>query len=400
MSHVFKLPDLGEGISEVEVRRWLVREGDRVREHQSMVEVETDKAVVEVPSPFSGTVLSIKRREGEIVQVGEVLLEIGEEHELAPKEPAAQRRPSVGIVGELPEAEPEAVPTAPREPLATPSVRKKARELGISLYGIRGSGPHGSITHEDLEGAQPAAAAPHPLAEDADVELIPMRGVRRAVARNVLAAHRASALVTTMEEADVTELWEMRDREQREVESRGVHLTFLPFFMKAALHALKDHPNLNAAVDEEGQVIIRKKRFHFGIAVDTEEGLMVPVIRDVDRKTIRELAADLMVLGKKARERSITLEELKGSTFTLTNYGHFGGRFSTPIVNAPDVAILGCGRITERPWVYRGSLAVRKILPLSLTFDHRVTDGAEAGRFLMQIVHYLEDPALLLIESV
>lgn len=393
MAHLFKLPDLGEGIVEVELRRWLVHEGDRIEEHQAVAEVETDKAVVEVPSPFSGVVSALCCPEGALVKVGEVLLEVGDGEEPAETKTPV-RRGSVGIVGELPE--PEVKP----EPLATPSVRKKARELGIALETVSGSGPHGSITHEDLERRSFPAAVAVPLGDAGEEERIPMRGVRRAVARNVHSSQGRAALVTTMEEADVTELWELREREQREVEARGVHLTFLPFFMKAALHALKEHPDLNATLDEAAGAIVRKNRYHFGIAVDTDEGLMVPVVRDVDRKTIRELAGELAELGKKARERRIALEELKGSSFTITNFGNYGGRFATPIINWPDVAILGFGRIMERPWVYRGALAVRKILPLSLSFDHRVTDGAEAGRFLMQVVAYLEDPALLLIDCI
>ncbi|WP_298431923.1 dihydrolipoamide acetyltransferase family protein [Geobacter sp.] len=389
MSYDFKLPDLGEGITEAELRRWLVREGESIREHQPVAEVETDKAVVEVPSPRGGKVGRLARREGETVQVGETLLTIVEEEE----EPAASPpKRSVGIVGELPEAE--------EEPgiLATPQVRKLARERGIDLGGIRGSGPRGSITPEDLEKLAPAARA---AAEGfGPVERIPLRGVRRAIARNVIASQRVTAFVTGMEEADITELWTLRQREQPEAEARGAHLTFLPVFIKAAQHALREHPYLNAALDDAAGEIIIKKHYHFGIAVETPDGLMVPVIRDVEKKSIIELAAEIRELGRKARERTISLEEMKGSSFTLTNYGHFGGVFATPIINWPDVAILGFGRIAERPWIHRGEIAIRKILPLSLTFDHRVTDGADAAAFLAKVVRYLEDPALLFIESI
>jgi len=390
----FKLPDLGEGIAEVELRRWLVKEGDRIAEHQAVAEVETDKAVVEVPAPRSGSVARIHRQEGETVKVGETLLSIALEGEIA-----AGRPRSVGIVGVLPEAEEGAGATAGRsaEPLATPLVRKLARERGIDLREIRGSGPRGSITPEDLD--RTALPPRSPAESFGTVERLPLRGVRRTIARNVLASQRATAFVTSMEEADVTTLWELRVREQPEVELRGTHLTFLPFFIKAAQHALREHPFLNAAIDDATETIILKKHYHFGIAVETEEGLMVPVIRDVDRKSILELAAEIQELGEKARARTITLEELKGSSFTITNYGHFGGTFATPIINWPDVAILGCGRIAERPWVHRGEIAIRKILHLSLTFDHRISDGADAAQFLGRVVRYLEDPALLFIES-
>ena len=205
--------------------------------------------------------------------------------------------------------------------------------------------------------------------------------------------------MTVMEEADVTRLWELRDQEQRAMDGRGTHLTFLPFFIKASQHALKEHPLLNASIDDGAEEILLKREYHFGIAVETPEGLMVPVIRHVGEKSISELAVELQSLSKRAIERTITLEELRGSSFTISNFGHFGGTFATPVINWPDVAILGCGRIAPRPWVHRGEIAVRKILPLSLTFDHRVTDGANASRFMRKVVSYLEEPELLLLDS-
>ncbi|MBI1919777.1 MAG: 2-oxo acid dehydrogenase subunit E2 [Geobacter sp.] len=394
MAFDFKLPDLGEGITEVELRRWLVKEGDTVAEHQPVVEVETDKAVVEVPSPRAGAVLRLQKREGDTVRVGEALLTIGEAGEA--RQETLPRPKSVGIVGELPEAEEEKEDKAEAgEILATPMVRKLARERGVDLHGIHGSGPRGSITPEDLE----TVAAPPSAEGFGPAERVPLRGVRRAIARNVMDSKRRTAFVTGMDEADITDLWELREREQEAVEARGTHLTFLPFFIKAAQHALREHPYLNAAIDDEGEAIILKKHFHFGIAVETPDGLMVPVIRDVDKKSIIELAAEIQELGQKARERTISLDEMKGSSFTITNYGHFGGIFATPIINWPDVAILGFGRIAERPWILRGEIAVRRILPLSLTFDHRVTDGADAALFLGKVVRYLEDPGLLFVES-
>lgn len=393
MAFDFKLPDLGEGITEAELRKWLVKEGDRIREHQAVAEVETDKAVVEVPAPRAGTVQRLARREGELVRVGTTLLLIAEEGEATAPAPRPQ---SVGIVGELPEA--EEPPVAAPEILAPPLVRKLARERQIDLSRITGSGPRGSITPEDLD---TATAAPPAAGEIfGPEERLPLRGVRRAIARNVIASQRLTAFVTGTEEADITELWELREREQQTVEHQGNHLTFLPFFIKAAQHALREHPTLNASLDDAGEAIVLKRYYNFGIAVETPDGLMVPVIRDVDRKSILELATEIGELGRKARERTIARDELRGSSFTLTNYGHFGGVFATPIINWPDVAILGFGRIADKPWVHRGAIAIRKILPLSLTFDHRITDGADAALFLAQVVRYLEDPALLFIESV
>jgi len=395
MHYEFRLPDLGEGIAEVELRRWLVTEGQRIAEHQVVAEVETDKAVVEVPSPHGGTVFRLHGREGDIIRVGDILMTIGEE-----SVPVTRQRPA-GIVGELPEAEdtPAAVQTsAGGDVRATPLVRRLARERGIDLQTISGSGPHGCITPEDLERALPATpAVDEPFGP---VERLPLRGIRRTTARNVLAAQQRTAFVTTMEEADISELSLLRNREQSAVEAHGTHLTFLPFFIKAVQHALRDYPAFNASIDDAGETIILKKHYHFGIAVETPDGLMVPVIRDVDRKSILDLAAEIQALGQKARERTIALEEMKGSSFTITNFGHFGGLFATPIINWPDVAIMGFGRIAERPWVHDGTIAIRTILPISLTFDHRVTDGVTAAQFMARVVGFLEDPALLFIESV
>lgn len=393
----FILPDLGEGITEAEIRKWLVRVGDAVQEHQPVVEVETDKAVVEVPTPRGGKVLSLAYGEGETIQVGEKLLSIAEEGEEVKTgpEPEIRSKPrSVSVVGELPEAEES--PAA--EVLATPAVRALAREKGISLEGIIGTGPRGSITREDLfsTGRKEAAADD----QAGEVERIPFRGLRRTIARNLLKSHQMTVCVTGMEEVDVTELGNLRVRENAGLDARGIHLTYFPFIIKAVQHALREHPYLNAAVDEEGEAIILKKYCNIGFAVDTAEGLVVPVLRNVERKTIIDLATELQTLTERARERTITLAEMKGSSFTISNFGQFGGSFATPIINYPDVAILGCGRISDKPWVVKGEIAIRKILPLSLTFDHRVTDGGDATRFLSRVASYLEDPALLFIESV
>ena len=393
----FVLPDLGEGITEGEIRRWVVKEGDNVAEHQTVLEIETDKAIVEVPSPRKGRVLKIRKEEGDTAKVGETLMTIaieGDEAELkAEAKQASEERPgSVSVVGVLPEEEYQKA-----EVLATPAVRALARELGVRLETVKGSGPSGSITLEDLNKVMKKIQ----VSEDrlGPVERIPLKGLRRTVARNLMISQRTTVSVTGMDEADITGLWELRERENKALQSKGIHLTFLPFFIKAVQHSLVQHPMLNAAVDEEKEEIIVKKYYNIGVAVDTTEGLMVPVIRDADKKTILELATDLQELSRKARERKITLDEMKGSTFTITNYGHFGGTFATPVINYPDVAILGTGRISEKPWVHDGQIVIRKILPLSLTFDHRVTDGVEASQFLTKVIGYIEDPDLLFIES-
>ena len=421
----FVLPDLGEGITEGEIRKWIVKEGDAVEEHQTVLEIETDKAVVEVPSPRKGKVLEIKKKEGEIALVGETLMTVALEGEgqaakavveeksvekkTETEEKKTERPKSVSVVGTLPEEEEELIghQVLPEEKekekgtpavMATPAVRALARDLGVRIETVKGSGPSGSIIAEDLKKVSGRAQQP---AEDkaGPIERLALRGLRRTIARNLMASQRATVSVTGMDEADITELWELREREKKALQARGIHLTFLPFLIKAVQHSLAEHPRLNASVDEEREEIILKKYYNMGIAVDTPEGLMVPVIKDISKKTVLELAEEIQELSKKAHERKITLEELKGSTFTITNYGHFGGTFATPVINYPDVAILGSGRISEKPWVKDGQIVIRKILPLSLTFDHRVTDGVDASLFLSKVMAYLEDPALLFIES-
>lgn len=397
MSFNFILPDLGEGIAEAEIRKWLVKQGDAVEEHQAVVEVETDKAVVEVPSPKKGTILKIAREEGETAKVGEVLMVIGEAGEKiekpipAEKKPEAGERPrSVSVVGVLPEEEEMVV-------LAAPAVRAFAKEQGVGLEKVRGSGPGGSITREDVL----KASKQPPKAEDqyGAVERIAIRGVRKIIAKNIVLAQKTTASVTETDEADITDLWDLREREKKQLKDKGIHLTFMPFFIKAVQHALMEFGTFNASVDEEREEIVVKKYCNIGVAVDTAEGLIVPVVRNVEKKTVRELAMELQELSLKARERTIKLEELKGSGFTITNYGTYGSTFATPIINYPDVAILGTGKISDKPWVKGGKIAIRKVLPLSLTFDHRVNDGAEAAKFLTKLVGFLEDPASLFIES-
>ena len=383
----FKLPDLGEGITEGEVVKWRVKEGDAIEEHQVIVEVETDKAIVEVPSPKKGKVVRKNKAEGDVVSVGETLVTLElEEKEVLEKE---KRPPSVSVVGTVPEAE---------EVLATPLVRNLAKRLGVDLKKVTGTGPGGRITEEDVKGAGEGVRKE---AKDkyGPIERVAIKGVRKSIAKNLMLAQKNAAFVTGMDDCDMTELWKLRIKEKGEAQKKGVHLTFLPFFMKASQHALREHPMLNASVDEETGDVIVKKYYNIGVAVDTPEGLMVPVVKDVDKKTIIELAGEVEELGKKARDRKITLEELKGSTFTISNFGTFGGVYATPIINYPDVAILGTGTIRERPWAVDGKIVLRVILPISFTFDHRVVDGKEAALFMNKVIKYLEDPGLLFIES-
>jgi len=421
MAFNFILPDLGEGTTEGEIRKWLIKMGDAVEEHQAVLEIETDKAVVEVPSPKGGKVLKIAKDEGEIVKVGELLMVIGETGEkveegaIEEAKPATDERPkSVSVVGILPEEEEEVTPSAlggmkttseagvlPRSRegavLATPAVRAFAKERGVNLENIQGSGPTGSITQEDVLKASKQPL--HSVDLYGAVERITIRGLRKTIARNLIVAKNAAASVTETDEADITDLWNLREREKRILQESGIHLTFMPFFIKSVQHTLMEFRTFNAAVDEEHDEIIVKKYYNIGVAVDTADGLIVTVIKNVERKTIRELAMELQSLSQQARDRTIKLDDLKGSTFTITNYGTYGSIFATPIINYPDVAILGTGKISEKPWSKMGQITSRKILPLSLTFDHRVNDGAAAAKFLTKLVSYLEDPDSVFIES-
>jgi len=393
----FKFPDVGEGIAEGEIVRWLVKEGDSVKEDQDLLEVETDKALLTLNSPYTGKVTQLHGKEGEIIKVGDVLttIEAGGEQATALE---AEKRDSGTVVGTLGDNE---VVEVVRPVQATPAVRALAKQMQIDLASVKGTGPGGRITKEDVETAA-AKTAPQAGAEaDAygSVEKIPLRGIRRTVAKRMAEASKRVAEVTIWEDADITELEQVRARERKVAEEKGVKLTYLPFLIKAVLPALKVHPYFNASLDEAAEAIILKKYFNVGIAVDTPDGLIVFVIKDADKKNILDLAKETATLAEKARHRKIDLHELKGSTFTITNYGVVGASYGTPIINYPEVAILGLGKIEDRPVVRSGQIAIRKMMPLSLAFDHRVIDGVEAGRFLGVVIQHLEDPNLMLIEG-
>ncbi|MBI2180022.1 MAG: 2-oxo acid dehydrogenase subunit E2 [Deltaproteobacteria bacterium] len=395
MLHEFKFPDVGEGIAEGEIVRWLVKEGDWVKEDQDLVEVETDKAVLTLNSPYTGKIETLHGNEGEIIKVGALLTTIREEAETASAAEAA-RKDSGTVVGSLAEAI-EVV----RPVLATPAVRALARQMMVDLAGVKGTGPGGRITKEDVEKAAGKIAAQPGAAADSygPVERIPLRGIRRTVAKRMAEASKHVAEVTIWEDADITELEQVRAKQREAAEQQGVKLTYLPFLIKASITALKAHPYFNATLDEETQEIILKKYYNLGIAVDTSDGLIVFVIKEADRKSILDLARETAALAEKARLRKIDLPELRGSTFTITNYGVVGASYGTPIINHPEVAILGLGKIEDRAVVRGGQIVVRKIMPLSLAFDHRVIDGVEAGRFLGVVIQHLVDPGLMLLEG-
>ena len=416
MPYEFKFPDVGEGIAEGEIVKWLVKEGDRVKADQNIVQIETDKAVVDIPSPKAGTILKIHFKEGQTIKVGQTLVTLGGKSESAPpvksKVKKAEKKGGA-VVGELEEAKDEglvfhATPmkgeAQTQKAVASPAVRKLASELGVDLSSVTGSGEGGRVLKKDLE---KISKAPEPVPQQkikvqrkydmyGYVERVPLKGIRKTIADNMIKSLSETAQVTSMDDIDVSKLWRIRNREKKVLEKQGVKLTFLPFIIKAVIAAMKEHPIINSSI--ENDEIIIKKYYNIGIAVETELGLMVPVIKIADSKNMVQIAKELKDLSEKAKNRSIDLMDLQGSSFTITNYGSIGGNYGTPIINPGEAAILGLGRIFDRVVSVNGKLKNIKVLPVSLTFDHRILDGAEAGRFMQKMKTFLEDPDHLLLE--
>ncbi len=402
VQHEFKLPDLGEGVAEGEILKWMVKEGDAVKEDQPLVEVMTDKVNVQIPSQWDGTVRRLLVKEGDVVEVGREILVI----EVADSGP--------GVEGPHAKPEPQPAPepaqTAPVQTmqesgaadrvLATPATRRLARELGVDISRLTGTGPNGRVTDDDVRaGPTPAAKVVETLpATGGGEERVPLRGVRKLIAERMSKSFHTVAQVTLVDEVDMTEVVLLREAFKGSAEKRGVKLTFLPLIIKAVLPALKEFPYLNSALDEGTGEIVLKKRYSLGIATDTPGGLLVPVVKDADRKDIFELSAEIERLSEKARSGELSLEEVQGSTFTMTNLGSIGGLFATPIVNYPEVAILGTHRISKRPVVRDGKIEARDMMYLSLSFDHRVMDGAYGARFMNRVIEILQDPKKILSE--
>ena len=411
MTKEFKLPDIGEGVHEGEIVKWLVKEGDPIKENDLMVEVMTDKVTVQIPSPVTGKVLKIMATEGETVRVGTTIIVLGEEGEAAPA--ATVPEPKGGMLAApsaRAEAQRPAAPTtvvAPGGPaLAAPAVRKLARELSVNIDAIRGTGPGGRVTEEDVRGApkralavKPAMAAeePPPLRTAGPSgleERVPVHGLRRRISERMAKSKSTAAHFTYVEEVDMTQLVHLRDRLKEAGEQKGVKLTYLPFVVKALVAALKEHPTLNSIVDDEKQEIVIKRYYNIGIATATDEGLTVTVVHDADKKDIWILAKEIDRLGTAAREKKLTLHDIQGGTFTITSLGKAGGIVATPIINWPEVAIIGIHKIEKRPVVRNDQIVIREMMYLSCSFDHRVIDGDVGAAFVQTLVSYLEHPAL------
>ena len=406
MTYDLKLPDIGEGVAEGEILKWMAKEGDQIKEDQPIVEIMTDKVNVQIPAPRTGTVVRILVKEGDVAKVGQTIMIIDDGS-------AGGTSPAPASTAPAPVASvpiPQGPPTVPSQSvLATPSTRHLARELGVDISAVKGSGPQGRVTDEDIkrfasgtrsgpptvtvQAPQPAKVGGGPLEE-----LVPLRGVRKTISERMLKSLQTTAQVTHVDEADMTELVLLREAFKGSAEKRGVRLTYLPFIIKAVIPALKEFPYVNSSLDEQNGNIVLKKYYNIGIATDTEQGLVVPVVKDADMKDIFELAGEIERLADKARKGQLTLDEVHGSTFTITNVGAIGGLFATPIVNIPEVAILGLHKITKRPVIRDGKVEVRDTTYLSLTFDHRVVDGAYAARFTTRVIEIIQDTKKLLSE--
>ncbi|HTP27647.1 MAG TPA: dihydrolipoamide acetyltransferase family protein [Anaeromyxobacteraceae bacterium] len=398
MLYEFMLPDIGEGVVEAEVQKWLVKPGDEVREDDPLVEVMTDKATVTIPSPHSGRILKLHCEQGQVAKVREPLLAIEVE---AIAQAEGPELPADGVA--RPISTLAAVKESRLKSLATPAVRAFARELGIDINTVRGSGPGGRVTKEDLaQSTQSLGERPLPRADAVGSvdEVIPMRGVRRRIAERMAHSKRTAAHFTFVEQVDVTELGVVKARVGAAARERGVKVTFLPFIVKAVVAALKRHPWLNATLDETRGEIRLRREYHIGIASATEQGLLVPVVRHADRLSLLALAQEIDRLASESKEGQARAEDMGDSTFTITSLGAQGGLFATPIINHPEVAILGIHRIRPTPLVRDGQIVARDVMHVSLSFDHRVVDGHVGAAFAYTLIGYLEDPNLLFMEMV
>lgn len=443
----YRFPELGEGLHEGEIIKMHIKPGDTVTDEDIIMEVQNDKAIVEVPCPVNGKVLEVLVKDGQVCHVGEVVAVIDAEGEVpeqaapagdshstgaaAPAQatkPAETELPKTSQADTAKDAAPQAAVKSDAAPakaagglvLATPSVRKFAREKGVDIAAVSGTGKNGRITREDViafaegggaapaagdsaasaQGAGEAKAAPAAAqqAGDRTEERVPFKGIRKAIANAMSKSVYTAPHVTIMDEVDVAELVALRTKAKPLAEKKGVKLTYLPFIVKALVAACRQFPIMNATLDEEKQEIVYKKYYNIGIATDTDNGLIVPVIQDADRKNVWMVAEAIKDLAVRGREGKLSANEMRGSTITITNIGSAGGMFFTPVINFPEVAILGTGRITEKPVVKNGEIVIAPVMALSLSFDHRLIDGATAQNFMNYIKQLLADPQLLVME--
>lgn len=438
MRYIFNFPDIGEGLEEGTILKWYVIKGQAIKSGQALVNMETDKIVTDIPSPKTGTIVEVYGSVGETIKVGSPLVEIeiegvsGEDAvaEVVQKETVKvvpKEEGGAGVVGTMELAGNNAYLPASEEGstkqrkaeekpatkvISTPLARAMAKDLDVDINKIIGTGPSGRVTKEDIENFKPSkrssdgyqrtesprseSFAPT-LSPDA-MTYEPLTQIRKAIAKNMLNSKQSTAHMTLFEEVEITELMNIRDKFKQKLSEKNIKLTYLPFIVKATVNALKKHRQLNSQIDIENDRMIFKNRYNIGIAVDTPEGLVVPVIKDADQLSIMQIALKITEYSEKARDRKLSLDDMKDGTFTLTNYGSIGGIFATPVINYPQAGILGIGRIVKRPVVKNDQIVVGNILSLSLSVDHRSVDGGEASRFINSIMEYLSDPVLMILE--
>ena len=427
MRYIFNFPDIGEGLEEGTILEWYVSKGQAIKAGQALVNMETDKIVTDIPSPKAGTIVAIYGSVGETVKVGSPLVEIeiegvfGESAVAEVKEPVkseTDEEEGAGVVGTMELAGKNAYlpaseegPSKPKtevkpatKVLATPLARAMAREMNIDINKMIGTGPSGRVSKEDIQSFKPSNGRVEPAKRTEAVTFSteavtyePLSQIRKAIAKNMLNSKQSTAHMTLFEEVEIAELMRIREKINKSYAEKNIKLTYLPFIVKATVEALKMHRTLNAQLDMENERTIYNNRYNIGIAVDTAEGLVVPVIKNADQLSILQIAEKITELSEKARNRKLSLDEMREGTFTLTNYGSIGGIYATPVINFPQTGILGIGRILKKPVVKDNQIVVGNVLPLSLSVDHRVIDGGEASRFINQIMEFLSDPVLMII---
>ncbi|MEO8846474.1 MAG: dihydrolipoamide acetyltransferase family protein [Kofleriaceae bacterium] len=414
MAFEFHLPDIGEGVVEGEIVSWKVKVGDKIKLDQPIVEIMTDKATVEIPSPRAGTVIKLNFKEGEICPVGQVLIAIEEDGVAEPAAPKKVHAPASAVVPraaamgtgviEVVDASHDRLRV-----LATPATRRLARQLGVEIGRVPATGQHGRVTTDDVKNykQQPptraTSYAPQAVAKggpNEPEERIPLRGIRKKIAESMARSVHTAAHFTYVEEIDMTELVTVRDRAKSRAAERGVKLNYLPFIVKAVVSGLKKWPMLNASLDEATQEIVRKRYYHIGIAAQGPHGLAVSVVRDADKRSIFDLSKEIERLGEAVKAGTATRDELTGSTFTISSLGKLGGVLATPIINFPEVAIVGVHKIEEKPAVRNHQIVIRHLMNLSISVDHRLADGWDGAMFLQDVKALLEDPTTMFMEMV
>ncbi len=427
MRYIFKFPDIGEGITEGRIVKWYVKKGQSINSGESIVNMETDKVVTDIPSPKNGTIITLFGQEGEVINVDDPLIEleiegvagdeaqkiIKEEPKKATEEPVDEK--GFGVVGTIDVAGDSALLPSTDEGieeikkskqginkkiLATPVARALARDLEIDINSVSGSGPAGRVMKADINKYKKQIKIPtvaNDTSENVQVEYKDLSQIRKTIAQNMVISKQTAPHMTVMDEVEISELIKIRNKYKDQFKENDTKLSFLAFFMKATANALKLFPVLNSEFDSDNNRLVLKKYYNIGIAVDTDDGLVVPVVKGVDKISFLELSLKIDDIIKRARERKLILEDFKDGTFTITNYGSIGGTYGVPVINYPQAAILGIGRSIKTPIVKDDSIEVGNILPLSMSVDHRIVDGGEAVRFLNQIMTYLHDPVSLLL---